>query len=159
MGIFNSIVNVFKKTEEKQPFTSDQAKWQYQSCLEEYCKLNNKKENEITEKDEELIWECSALLISYFLTWLINNNYLNPENANISQNAINEVKERKIKTTDFLGRELDYTLTREDIFEDIIDFVDGYYYKGFLIDYSNYMEKNVVKMCFAVNLAGKITII
>lgn len=142
MGIFDSITKVFKNKEEKPPFTSDKAEWQYQSCLKEYCKINDKKEDEITEKDEELIWECSGLHISYFLTWLINNDYLNSEESGISEEVINEVKEKKIKTTKFLGSELDYTLTREDISEDIIGFVDDYYDKCFLSDYSNYMEQN-----------------
>ena len=137
MGLFDSITKEFKKEEVKEPFTKDKAEWQYQSCLEEYCKLNNKKENEITEKEQE----CSGLLISYFLTWLINNNFINVEEADISEDSINKVKERKIKTTEFLCRELDYTLTKDDISKNIIGFVDDYYNNGFYKDYPKYMEK------------------
>ena len=164
MGLFDSIAKAFKKGEVKEPFkkeevkesfTKDKAEWQYHSCLEEYCKLNNKKENEITEKEQEFIWECSGLLISYFLTWLINNNYINAEEADISEDAINAVKERKIKTTEFFGRELDYTLTKEDISENIIGFVDDYYNNVFYKDYPEYMEKVSGKNLFCCEFSWK----
>lgn len=140
MKVFDLVAKAFKKKEAKDPFTKDKAEWQYHSCLEEYCKLKNKNENEITEEEQELIWECSGLLISYFLTWLINNDFINKENASVSEDDLNAVKERKIKTTNFFGRELDYTLTKEDISDDILGFVDDYYNSGFYKDYGEYME-------------------
>lgn len=103
MKLFKSISKILKKEEEKEPFTIDKAVWQYQSCLKEYCRIYNKKQKEINENDEEFIWECSGLLISYFLTWLINNNYLKFQDIGIDEDTINEVKKRKIKTTKFFG--------------------------------------------------------
>ena len=153
MKLFESISKIFKKEEVKEPFTNDKAEWQYQSCLKEYCRINNKKEEEITEKDEEFIWECCGLLISYFLTWLINNNFFKFEDIGIDEDAINKVKNRKIKTTKFFGNELDYKLTRNDISEDIIDFVDDYYSSGFYNDYPNYMDKISCKNLFCTEFS------
>ena len=153
MKLFESITKVFKKDEKKEPFTKDKAEWQYESCLKEYCRSNIKNENELTEKDKEFIWECSGLLISYFLTWLINNNYLNFKDIGINEDAINEIKNRKIKTSKFFGDELDYKLSRNDISEDIIDFVDDYYSSGFYNDYPNYMDKISCKNLFCTEFS------
>ena len=118
-------------------FSTDKAEWQYESCFEAYLKANNKTEDDLTEEDEDRILESSCLMIAYFITWLINNNYLA---SDISQEDINAVKERKIKTTKILPDDFDCTLLRDDISEEILDFVDEYYYKKYTPDSVNVIQ-------------------
>lgn len=118
-------------------FSMDKADWQYESCFEAYLKANNKTEDDLTEEDEDHILESSCLMIAYFITWLINNNYLV---SDISQDDINSIKERKIKTTKILTDDFDCTLLRDDISEEILDFVDDYYYNKYTPDSVNVIQ-------------------
>lgn len=133
--------------EKKENFRVDRAIWLWDGVCEEYCKKNHKKSKYLSDDEIELIWEYSANNIAIFLTWLIDNDFLSDIHKDLEKD-IQMVKERKMTGYDYLLNNCELSLTREDISENIIDFVDEYYNHNYIHDYCSYIEYTLKKEVF-----------
>ncbi len=120
------------------PFECDKAKYYWDEACSIYCKQHKKNVGTLTDEDEDIIWECSAHHILIFLTWLIENDFLNDLYKD-HQYEIDMIKKKKISGFEFLMNNLDGVLLREDISKEVIGFVDSYYFHAFFESYSDYM--------------------
>lgn len=133
--------------EEKENFSVDRAIWLWDGVCEEYCKKNHKKLKNLSDGEIDLIWEYSANNIAIFLTWLIDNDFLSDIHKDLEKD-IQMVKERKMTGYEYLLNNCELSLTREDISENIIDFVDEYYNHNYIHDYCSYIEDTLKKEVF-----------
>ena len=130
--------------EKKENFEVDRAIWLWDGVCEEYCKKNQKKSKDLSDDEIDLIWEYSANNIAIFLAWLIDNDFLSDIHKDLEKD-IQMVKERKMTGYEYLLNNCELSLTRGDISEDIIDFVDKYYNHNYIHDYCSYIEDTLKK--------------
>lgn len=139
------------ENKEKENFSVDRAIWQWDTTCEIYCKKNHRKLKDLSDDEIDLIWEYSANIISIFLTWLIDNDFLSDIHKDLEKD-IQMVKERKMTGYEYLLNNCELSLTREDISENIIDFVDEYYNYddnfSYIDDYCSYVEDILKKEVF-----------
>lgn len=127
-------------------FDFDKAKWQYDSAAEIYCRESGKALEELTGEDSAVIWEYSANHIAFFLTWLIDNDMLGKLHTEHIAD-IELVKSRRMTGFEYLSRNCDMVLAREDLSRKIVKFADFFYYdycgeNG----YCGYMESKLHKV-------------
>lgn len=93
-----------------------------------YREQHNKNNIELDEKDEEMIWKYCYSEISFYLVWLVENDFL------VSDSTMNEiidmVKNRKT-TPDYLIESIDGKLSEDDVKEEILSFIDYCLNEGF----------------------------
>lgn len=123
----------------------DKAEWQYDSALDSYCEINRIGKNELTDEDERMVWNYASNHITMFVTWLAINKYLSDDHYEDEDEAkcIEDLVARKITGFDFFEQFLDFTLTSDDIREDVLVAVSTYYenqYTGEYCDYVNALE-------------------
>lgn len=143
MGLFD----IFKKDKTKnqqvkrdlKKFECDKSKYQWDSAAKEYCSKFSKKYEDLTEKDKKIIWGYAGNHIAFFITWIIQNNYISSMHAD-EKDDIEAVKNEKLNGTDFLMNNCDGVLSREDLSDEILEFVDSYYDEHYLNDYCICME-------------------
>lgn len=157
MGLFD----IFKKDNNKKhkvkketlkKFEYDKSKYQWDSAAKEYCNQFHKTFEELTDNDEEIIWEYAGNHIAFFITWIIQNNYISSMHAD-EKDDIEAIKNEKMNGSDFLMNNCDGVLSREDLSDEILEFVDLYYDSHYLDDYCVCMEdrlhKNVLGIGFS----------
>lgn len=108
-------------------FDFDKAKWQYDSAADIYCRQTGKAPEELTDEDCTVIWEYGANHIAFFLTWLIENDLLSSLH-NEAAADIGMVKSRQMTGFEYLERNCDMALSREDLSRKIVRFADHFYY-------------------------------
>jgi hypothetical protein len=113
-------------------FKIEKAEWQFDSVIDEYCNTNNKNKDELSNEEIDKIWCYAGMHISYFLTWIIKNDFLS-DDYDEDQEMLDDIKEDKISGCEFL-KFVDYTITREDFKDEIKKFLDDYYDSGKYID-------------------------
>ncbi|MFV0344254.1 MAG: hypothetical protein ACK5JH_15430 [Anaerocolumna sp.] len=64
-----------------------------------------------------------------------------------------DIKNEKIKGIDFLMNNCDGVLSREDLSDEIIDFVDSYYNAHYLDDYCNCMENKLNRTVLGIGFS------
>lgn len=132
----------------------DKTEWYFDSARDAYCMKNRIERNNITEKDEEKIWEYAGLHIAYFIQWLIEHDYFVPyDDADLKY--INDVKNRKVKPTEILTSYCDERLIEDDISKEIIDFVKEYYQEEYFNDFENFITNELKKELFLVKFSYK----
>ncbi len=110
-------------------FESDKAKWAWDDAAIEYCRLHGKSINELTDKENNKIYEYAGSPMAYFLAWLIKCNFVSNEfKSEHDPRLLDEIKNEKASPIEFFGLEMDYVLLRDDLSEEILPFVDSYYY-------------------------------
>lgn len=122
-------------------FTMDKAIWQYDTVLE-YCKKNNKK------IDDKTLFRYSANHIGLFVTWLIENDLL--KNSEFLSD-FESIKKHKMTGTDFLEKRFDYTLVKEDIKPEVLEFMSDYYENRYLSDYGKVIGDRIFETDFSWN--------
>lgn len=143
-------VNLSKYVEEGK-FTADKSKWHWDAACEVYCRKYNKNPDTLTDDDIMLIWEYARNHIAYFLTWLIENDFYQVEEEWEKEN-LKAVKERKRTGSDVLAV-YDEVLSRFEISNKVIDFVDSYYDKKYMEDYSNFVENTLGKEIYGISFS------
>lgn len=132
-------------------FDFDKAQWQWESACDIYCKQFNKEKTKLTEEDNNIIFNYGANHISFFLTWLIDNDFLSPLHRDEKNKDIDLVKNRKMTGFEYLQEYCDLVLSREDMARKIVKFSD-YFYDDYIYEYCNAMEKDlgreVLGCCF-----------
>ena len=144
MGVFD-FLKINNDTKNKK-FDFVKAECQYDSALKAYCKEMKKKAKDLDDEDIDIVWEYASDYIGILLTWLISNNYFIDVSKNFSAD-INLVKRERMTGTEFLLKNLDGTLSRENISEDIIDFID-FYFDLYVKDFCGIMKVDYQKSCY-----------
>lgn len=144
MGVFD-FFKINNDTKNKK-FDVIKVEWQYDSALKAYCKEMKKKAKDLDDDDYDIIWEYAADYIGILLTWLISNDYF-VDVSNKFKSDINLVKRERMTGTEFLLNNLDGTLKRENISEEIIDFID-FYFDLYVKDFCGIMKVDYQKSCY-----------
>lgn len=132
------------------PFHADKAKWQWESAMEFYCKQRGKSPDSITEEDHEMIWEYAGNHIAFFLTWLIRRDFLSDDlREDSDESDIIAVKNKSMSGAEFLSKNCDMVLCRDDISEKVLPFMDSYYETQYLDYYGEYMKNKVLSTGFS----------
>ena len=118
----------------------DKAEWQYDSALKFYCKKYGKNPDDLTEEEEELLWDYSGNHIAIFLTWLIRHDFLGEfhHEDELEEQELEDVKKQQKTGMDIFKKYCDMCFTREDVADDILTFVEKYY-DEYMDDYSRIM--------------------
>lgn len=104
------------------------AKWTWDETAEEYCRIQGKSIEELTDYDNEKIYYYSCNPMSYFLQWIIKNDFCSAIfYEEHDEDSIRAVKIGIESPNDFMMSDLDYGVFREDFSEEILGFVDFYY--------------------------------
>lgn len=88
----------------------------------------NKNNQELTDKDEKIIWKYCYSEIAFYMAYLLENNLLNVDSS-INETVI-MVKNRQ-ETPDILIESMDGKLLKEDIQEEAVAFIDYALNDGF----------------------------
>ncbi|MBQ5446377.1 MAG: hypothetical protein IIT48_06915 [Lachnospiraceae bacterium] len=130
----------------------DRAEWQYDSARSFYCEKNNKNPNDLTNEDENIIWQFAGNHIAFFITWLIRRDFLGEIHyeEEFEKNDLESVKKQEKTGMDIFSQYCDMMFTEEDICDEIAPFVEQYYDKRYIRDYSNCIgEENVLTTTFS----------
>lgn len=117
----------------------------YEDACKNYCNQNNKSKDNLTEEDKKIIWDYSWDDFTYFLAWIIENNYYQFCEYEYGEDAredlmkyIHEIKTRKKTPVDFLetteGRLYVGEISEKrrnfilDYFHNSCIYKDGHYY-------------------------------
>jgi len=99
----------------------------YKKAEEEYLYLYEKNKEDLVEEDKIRIYDNAANEITYFITWLIRRELIAGKlRKKISEETIEAFKNKTVNPTLFVRNELDFSLAREDINQNILFFIDGY---------------------------------
>lgn len=124
----------------------DKAEWQYDTAMKIYCENTGKKPEELTEDDQEIIWEYSGNHIALFITWLIKHDYMGEiHHEEKSEEAELEAVKNQEKTgMDILRKYCDMRFTQEDVSDNALFFVQDYYENKYMNDYSDMMGESKI---------------
>lgn len=119
----------------------DKAEWQYDTAKQSYCSLMNKNPNELTEEDEEIIWDYAGNHIAFFITWLIRRDYIGElhHEDEFEEKDLEAVKNQEKTGMDILRKYCDMCFTDEDYSEAVELFVPNYYDSAYMNDYCRVM--------------------
>lgn len=136
----------FTSPKKQNIFSGDRVDFYWESAVDEYCRIYNKKKQDInhrniSENEENIIWEYAGNHIAFFLTWIIKNGFCNDELAD--EENINLLMDERISGTDFLINSCDGKLLRSYISNTIVDFVDIYYDNRYFDDYCLFIERDI----------------
>lgn len=137
----------------KHKFTFDKAEWQWKSALDIYLNTVDKKTEDLNDHDISIIWENCANHISIFLTWLINNDLLSKIHRENIEDIL-KVEERRMTGYEFLAKNCDMVLSREDLSRKIVKFTD-YFYEEYIDMYCNYVENNLHRKVLGIGFSWK----
>jgi len=126
----------------------DKAQWQYDSALEAYCEQTGIDAQDLTEEDENQVWEYAGNHIAYFITWLIRREMLSDLHAENSED-IETVKSREMTGAQYAELNCDWVLAREDLSEKVKPFVDAYYRQQYIEDYTFTLDRPALSGVFS----------
>jgi len=95
-----------------QPFTADNAEWQFENAMNYYCKETGKTREDLTQEDTDIIWERACNHMSMFLTWAIIRGHCGKVHLDKEPEAVQQLINREISGTDFFIRYCDCKLWR-----------------------------------------------
>ena len=107
----------------------------YEPAQEQYCKQTGKSGSELTDADEEMIWEYAYAQIAYLVAWIAENDLYESgdEDSPYLEELIGKIKTREILPTFFIS-ENDGTLYEGNIKESALGFVREYMYNSDYVD-------------------------
>lgn len=129
----------------------DKAEWQYASAQKEYCEKTGKTPDELTEQDEEIIWDYAGNHIAFFVTWLLRHDFLGGLHTEDEREAkfIEAVKDQEKSGMDFFRKYCDMSFTEEDVSFLVSDFVRDYYSNDYFDDYCDHMDGKILTTAFS----------
>lgn len=99
----------------------------FEPAKEQYCRQTGKTAEELTEADEEIIWEYAYAQITYLLAWIAEHDFYVPQEDDFDglTEIIADVKARKKAPSYYIGAN-DGTLFEDNIKPEAIGFVKEY---------------------------------
>ena len=104
------------------------SEWNWDIAEANYRIQYNKKDTDINEKDEEIIWKYCCTEIAFYLAWLVENEFLTLDP--VINETIEKVKKRQTMPDD-LFECIDLKLSEEDVSDKILPFIDYCLNDGF----------------------------
>lgn len=104
------------------------SEWNWDIAEANYRVQYNKKDTDLNEQDEEIIWKYCCSEIAFYLAWLVENDFLTLDP--IMNETIEKVKNRQT-TPDALFESIDMKLSEEDVSDKILPFIDYCLNDGF----------------------------
>lgn len=104
------------------------SEWNWDIAEANYRIQYNKKDTDINEKDEEIIWKYCCTEIAFYLAWLVENEFLTLDL--VINETIEKVKKRQTMPDD-LFECIDLKLSEEDVSDKILPFIDYCLNDGF----------------------------
>ncbi|WP_310601533.1 DUF7832 domain-containing protein [Anaerosporobacter sp.] len=138
------------ENERNKKFEYDKSEWYWDSASERFCEEQNKTQEELTDEDNARIWEYAGNHIAFFVTWLIENDFYFGDGEDFFKEDLKLVKERKMTGKEFLTDNCDEVLSRGDICEEVLEFVDRYYIDKYMADYSDFVEEKIKKSVYGI---------
>lgn len=132
----------------------DKAEWQYNSAKQFYCEKFEKDPKDLTEDDEDIIWEYAGNHIAFFITWLIRrdligNLHLEDDNEKKDLEAVKNMQKTGM---DIFSKYCDMTFTEEDVADTAMPFVNSYYEDTYMGDYCDQLgEEKILTSTFSWN--------
>ena len=130
--------------------------WLWENACEVYCKNHGKNPAELSDEENEEIYDLAGNDAALLVTWVILHDFFVAEDEDMEK-SFEEVKNKELTGIDFLGGECDYKLSRSDFSEEIIGFIDDYFaYDGahgcgdFEEDYKTFVTEDLKKELYAV---------
>lgn len=124
----------------------------YEDACKNYCNQNNKSKDNLTEEDKKIIWDYSWDDFTYFLAWIIENNYYQFCEYEYGEDAredlmkyIHEIKTRKKTPVDFLET-TEGRLYVGEISEKIRNFILDYFDNSYIYKDGHYYLKQENKI-------------
>ena len=104
------------------------SEWNWDIAEANYRIQYNKKDTDLNEEDEKIIWKYCCSEIAFYLAWLVENDFftLDP----IMNETIEKAKNRQT-TPDILFESIDMKLSEEDVSNTILPFIDYCLNDGF----------------------------
>ena len=94
-------------------------------AMKYYCEKYGKSKDEITDEDENIIWDWVYDEISYLLAWIIENDYYNPEDTEDDLvDLAKDIRHRKAIPSDYLNYESSFF--EGNVKDEALDFVNEY---------------------------------
>lgn len=94
-------------------------------AMKYYCEKYGKSKDEITDEDENIIWDWVYDEISYLLAWIIENDYYNPEDTEDGLvDLAKDIRHRKAIPSDYLNYEASFF--EGNVKDEALDFVNEY---------------------------------
>lgn len=119
-------------------FDCDKAEFHLYSATSEYCRLYSKNPSELSADENAELYYYASNSIVYFLAWIIKNNFLSDEFIRShNSDLINDIKNERTDPVKFFASEMNYTLSRYDLSQYILGFVNNYYYDSHNMIYSH----------------------
>ena len=133
--------------------------WLWDSACEVYCRTNNKDPQMLDDDDNYEIYDLAGNDAALLLTWVIEHDYFNPEDDDVAK-CCEEVKRRAMTGSEFLDSVCDQKLSRSDFKDEIIGFIDDYFYDDgahrcgdFQKDYESFVTGYLRKELFTVKFS------
>lgn len=143
----NSVtINIGKNTEKSNAiFTSYKSKWAWDDAAKEYLKLTGKENlDNLEEEDNDKIYEYASMPAAYFLMWLVDNEFMAHDfYQDVKEEEINKLKKREISPVEFFVYNMDCSLVRNEISENILPFIDNYFEVDQKRNYINFSNLNM----------------
>ena len=124
---------VIKRREKKHPVTSRRAtlykdfELGFEPARKQYCRQTGKSDAELTNDDEQMIWEYAYAQITYLFAWIAEHRFYRAAESDSPYLAelVGKIKAREILPSSYIA-ENDGTLFEDNIKESAIGFVKEY---------------------------------
>ena len=130
--------------------------WVWDSACEVYCARNNKDPEELSEDENDEIYDLAGNDVALLLTWIVLHDFFVAD-TDLTKEYVNDLKNRKCTGSDFLCNVCDYKLARHDFSEKIIGFIDDYFKHdgphtcgNFAEDYEAFIRNDLKKELYTV---------
>ena len=140
-------------------FQSYKVEWLWDSACETYCRNKNMDSGDLSDEDNDEIYELAGNDAALFLTWIIKRNFFVTEDDYLKE-YVNDVKTKKATGSDFLCNACDYKLSRSDFSDEITGFVDDYFQHDgahtsgdFTKDYESFITNDLNKELYTVKFS------
>lgn len=153
------------KEEPKNGLHSYKVEWVWDEACKVYCKNNGKDPGDLTNEENDEIYELAGNNVALFLTWIIKRGFFVSENFYLGEdhsidNSVDEVKHKEYSGSDFLREVCDYVLSKDDLSDEIQDFAGDYFqYDGehlsgdFFKDYESFVTTKLGKELYTVKFS------
>ena len=153
------------KGEPKNGLRSYKVEWVWDNACKVYCKNNGKDPGDLTDEENDEIYELAGNNVALFLTWIIKRGFFVAENFYTGDDHsidkyVDEVKRKEYTGSDFLCEVCDYKLAGDDFSEEIAGFAGDYFqYDGehlcgdFFKDYETFVTTKLGKELYTVKFS------
>lgn len=151
--------------EPKDGLRSYKVEWVWDDACKVYCKNTGKDPDDLTEEENDEIYELAGNDAALFLTWIIKRGFFEAENYYAGDDhsidkRVDEVKRKESTGSDFLCNVCDYKLSGDDFSEEAAGFAGDYFQHDgdhecgdFAEDYRSFITTKLGKELYTVKFS------